>query len=84
MKDYEYDFCMLLHSKLKERIYGKIHVSVSDEDNLCIHITRHDGFDYYREFNRFSDIFFNGHTTDTIANVIMKEIKKYILSMYLK
>ena len=70
MTQYGYDFSMALYAKLKERIYGRIYVKVTDDDELYI--------------NRFSEKMLNGYTTDYATYEVIEKLKKYVMNSYFK
>ena len=84
MTQYGYDFSMALYAKLKERIYGRIYVKVTDDDELYIQITRRDGLDFEVYINRFSEKMLNGYTTDYATYEAIEKLKKYVMNSYFK
>ena len=78
MMDYEKLFSETLYTKLKEKVIAKVFVNVNVQDQLYVHITRHDGIDYELYIDNFSDKFINGWTTDYAAYEVLEDYKKYI------
>lgn len=78
MVDYEYLFSMNLHAKLKEKIVGKIFVTVKPNDTLYVKIETFEGLTYDVSVHNFSERFLNGYSTDYVAYEIVREYKKFI------
>lgn len=77
LKDYELEFCVSLHAKLKEKIKGKIYTTIRD-NVLFVEIYVND-LGYAIAFDDFWDKLNKGITTDNYANVTVQQYKKYII-----
>ena len=53
--NYKYLFSTILHSKLKEKIIGKIFTRVMYNDTLLINIMSYDNIEFVMEINNFSE-----------------------------
>ena len=82
MKDYEYLFTRTLHQKLKEKIIGKIFVTVNHDDELRVEIESFGDFTFRTKLDNFSDRILNGLTTDYVAYDIVKQYKSFIAKKY--
>lgn len=77
LKDYEYDFCLTLHAKLKERIKGKIHTTVKDD---VLHVAIYMGsLSYAIAFDDFSGKFVEGVSADNYVEIIVKKYRKFVI-----
>lgn len=84
MKDYEYLFAMNLHTRLKERIKGKVFVKVKENDNLYVKIESFGDLRYEVELLNFSERVINGLTSEYITDEIVKQYKCFVLERYFK
>lgn len=84
MKDYEYLFAMNLHTRLKERIEGKVFVKVKENDNLYVKIESFGDLRYEVELLNFSERVINGLTSEYITYEIVKQYKRFVLERYFK
>ena len=78
MADYEYLIAMNLHAKLKEKIVGKIYVTVSD-DKLYVKIDSFENLTWDLSIPNFSQIVLNGFSTERIAEDIAIKFKRYVI-----
>ena len=78
MADYEYLIAMNLHAKLKEKIVGKIYVTVSD-DKLYVRIDSFENLAWDLSIPNFSQMVLNGFSTERIAEDIATKFKKYVI-----
>jgi AAA15 family ATPase/GTPase len=78
MADYEYLIAMNLHAKLKEKIVGKIYVTVSD-DKLYVRIDSFENLTWDLSIPNFSQMVLNGFSTERIAEDIATKFKKYVI-----
>lgn len=78
MADYEYLIAMNLHAKLKEKIVGKIYVTVSD-DKLYARIDSFENLTWDLSIPNFSQMVLNGFSTERIAEDIATKFKKYVI-----
>ena len=84
MTDYGYLFTTSLHTKLKEKITGKIFVIVTkEEDALFVRIESYGDITYKYYLDNFSDRILNGLSSDYVAYEVVKDFKGFILSKYL-
>lgn len=83
MTDYGYLFATSLHTKLKEKITGKIFVRVTKEDALFVRIESYGDITYKCYLENFSDRILNGLSSDYVAYEVVKDFKDFILSKYL-
>ena len=87
MADYEYLIAMNLHAKLKEKIVGKIYVTVSD-DKLYVRIDSFENLTWDLSIPNFSQIVLNGFSTERIAEDIAikfkRKKKKKTVNKYMK
>ena len=80
LKDYEWEFCLNLHKKLKEKIKGRVHTTVKD-DTLLVTIQM-GKLEFKTEFDNFGTRISEGCTTDMIVYDVYNSYKKYILDLY--
>lgn len=78
MADYEYLIAMNLHAKLKEKIVGKIYVTVS-YDKLYVRIDSFENLTWDLSIPNFSQMVLNGFSTERIAEDIATKFKKYVI-----
>lgn len=77
LMEYELDFCVALHEKLKEKIRGKIFTTI-DNDVLRVEV-------YMRNQNwaiawgDISEKILSGLSTDVVSRVVVKQYKNYIM-----
>jgi hypothetical protein len=84
MTDYGYLFATSLHTKLKEKITGKIFViATKEEDALFVKIESYGDITYKYYLDNFSDRILNGLSSDYVAYEVVKDFKGFILSKYL-
>lgn len=85
MFDYEYLFAMtLLHAKLKEKIVGRIFVTVTQDDELYVKIESFGGLTFNWKIEDFSIRIRNGYSSDYAAYEVIQQYKRYIIKTYLK
>lgn len=82
--EYEYEFMVALHQKLKERINDGILVKVLNGDVLFIRIRHNDDLDWYMTYPNLTGRIFDGWSTDDAANDIIKEYRNEVLRRYFK
>ena len=82
MVDYEYVFATTLHQKLKEKIIGKIYVTVTIADELLVKIESFNGLTYKFIRGNFSESILHGFSTDFAVYEIVTEYKKFIMKKY--
>lgn len=82
MRDYEHLYATTLHQKLKEKIIGKIYVKITTEDVLHIDITGKGNLKFNIDFDKFSQRFMDGWSTDLAANDVVNAYKKKILETF--
>lgn len=80
LKDYEYEFCMALHKKLKEKIKGKIFTTVK-EDKLIVDITM-GKVEFQMGFDNFAQRLSEGFTTDAVVVDVTKAYKSFLNDLY--
>lgn len=80
LKDYEYEFCVALHKKLKEKVKGKIYTTVKD-DQLLVTITM-GKVEFQVGFDNFAQRVSEGYTTDAVVVDVTKAYKNYINDLY--
>lgn len=80
--DYNYIFSSKLHEQLKEKVHGGIFCKVID-DTLKVKII-HDGYEFTKYFNNFSEKISNDWTVTHAMFDVMKSYKKFINSRYFK
>ena len=78
MADYEYLIALNLHAKLKEKIVGKIYVTVCD-DKLYVRIDSFENLTWDLSIPNFSQMVLNGFSTERIAEDIATKFKKYVI-----
>lgn len=83
MLSYEWLFVQSLHAKLKERIVGKIFITVTKYDTLYIKIESFGGLTYDCSFRDFAYKIQNGYSTDYAVYEIVNDYKRFILTKYL-
>ena len=80
LKDYEYAFCTALHKKLKEKIKGKIHTTVKN-DQLLVKVTM-GKVEFQIGFDNFKRRLSEGFTTDIVMVDVIETYKTYINNLY--
>ena len=80
LKDYEWEFCVALHKKLKEKVKGKIFTTVK-EDKLLVDITM-GKVEFQMGFDNFAQRLSEGFTTDNVVVEVTKAYKAYIHNLY--
>ena len=80
LKDYEYEFCVALHKKLKEKVKGKIFTTVK-EDKLIVEITM-GKVEFQMGFDNFAQRLTEGFNTDAVVVEVTKTYKTYINNLY--
>lgn len=80
LKDYEWEFCLNLHKKMKEQVKGRVHTTVKD-DVLLVTIQM-GKVEFVSEFNDFANRVVEGLTTDMVVIDTMNGYKKYINNLY--
>ena len=80
LKDYEYEFCVALHKKLKEKVKGKIHTTVKD-DQLLVTVTM-GKVEFQVGFDNFAQRVSEGYTTDAAVVDVTKAYRTYINDLY--
>ena len=80
LKDYEWEFCLALHKKLKEKIKGKIHTTVK-EDKLIVSVTM-GKVEFQIGFDEFSQRLNHGCTTDDVVRSVVSAYRNYINELY--
>lgn len=80
MRDYEYDFVLNLHEKLKQKVNAGIHCKVI-YDRLQVSFIN-DGVKWTIEFNYFSDRIRNGWTSEYAAHECVERYKQEIMHRY--
>ena len=80
LKDYEYEFCVALHKKLKEKVKGKIFTTVK-EDKLIVEITM-GKVEFQMGFDNFAQRLSEGCSTDAVVIDVTKAYKTYINDLY--
>lgn len=80
LKDYEWEFCLALHKKLKEKIKGKIHTTVK-EDKLIVSVTM-GKVEFQMEFDNFAYKLSQGYTTDDVVRSVISAYRNYIDELY--
>lgn len=83
LRDYEYEFMMALHGKLKERINSGVLVKVMNGDVLFIRL-RDSEHDWYMTYPNLSQKIFDGWSTDEATNDIVNKYRKDVLRRYFK
>lgn len=73
----EYDFCIALHKKLKEKIKGKIFTRVFD-DKLVIRIDMDDLW-FETSYEDFARRVIFGLTTDYIVYEVLEKYRRFLL-----
>lgn len=81
MKDYEYLFVTSLHSKLKDKINGKIHVKVQ-HNKLYVEIERLGLIYSDVVVEDFSEKVLHGYTSDYAAYEIIRDFKIFIKTRF--
>ena len=77
LMEYEYDFCVALHEKLKEKIRGKI-FTIIENDILRVEV-------YIRNENwaiawgDISEKILTGLSTETVSRVVARQYRNYIV-----
>lgn len=84
MKDYEYYFATLLHTKLKEKLVGKIFVAVDRNDGLIVNINSYGDINFKTRFDNFSERLLNGWSADYVVYEFKKQFEKYLKQKYFK
>lgn len=80
LKDYELEFCLDLHKKLKERIKGKVHTTVKDD---VLIITFQMGRNEFKaEFDHLSDRLATEGVMTAIIDEVTTAYRKYIENLY--
>lgn len=83
MSDYEYQFSMALHQKLKSKIVGKIHCYVIPKlDWLVVRIDTFGDLHFETRFQNFSRKLINGFSTDCAADEVLERYKRTVLDRY--
>ena len=80
LKDYEWEFCLALHKKLKEKVKGKIFTTVK-EDKLIVEVTM-GKVEFQMGFDNFAQRLSEGYTTDLVVVDVTKAYRAYINNMY--
>lgn len=80
LKDYEWDFCINLHKKLKEQVKGKVFTTVKN-DKLLVSIQM-GKTKFKTEFDNFESRIQEGITTDLVRLDVVSEYKTYIDQLY--
>lgn len=84
MQDYEYLFSKELHSKLKEKIKGKVWVKIY-QDKLHVKITSQDEvIKYELTEDNMSTKILNGLSTQYTVYCILKDYSKCVNNKYFK
>ena len=78
MVDYEYLIAMNLHAKLKEKVVGKIYVTVRD-DKLYVRIDSFENLTWDLSIPNFSQMVLKGFSIECIADDIANKFKKYVI-----
>ena len=76
LKDYEYEFCVALHKKLKEKVKGKIFTTIND-DKLLVDITM-EKLQFHMEFDNFTQRLSEGFSTDAVVVDVIKAYREYL------
>lgn len=80
LKDYEWEFCLALHKKLKEKVKGKIFTTVK-EDKLIVEITM-GKVEFQMGFDNFAYKLSQGYTTDDVVLDVTKDYKSFLNDLY--
>ena len=80
LKDYEWEFCLALHKKMKEKVKGKIFTTVK-EDKLLVEITM-GKVEFQMGSDNFAQRLSEGFTTDTVVVDVTKAYRSYINNLY--
>lgn len=80
LKDYEWEFCLALHKKIKEKVKGKIFTTVK-EDKLLVEVTM-GKVEFKMGFDNFAHRLSEGCTTDDVVVDVVKAYKTYINDLY--
>ena len=78
--DYEWDFLMILHARLKEIIVGKVYTDIED-DQLYVEFTYEQQVWHYR-LDDFGSRFYNGLTVEHVVNEVTRLYRRFILRKY--
>lgn len=85
MKEYEYDFCMSLHSKIRSRIKPNVYIIVDDNNRLVITIyDKMYGITYDWILSDFSEKFSDGLLSDDIADKVIMAYRSWMLAKFFK
>lgn len=84
MDSYRYIFSTVLHSKLKEKIIGKIFTRITNDDTLFISIINCDDNEFVMEFNNISEKILHGWSTDYAVYEVVNKYQKYITNRVMK
>lgn len=80
LKDYEWEFCLALHKKLKEKVKGKIFTTVK-EDKLIVDVTM-GKVQFQMGFDNFAYKLSQGYTTDDVVLDFTQAYRSYIKHLY--
>lgn len=80
LKDYEWEFCLSLHKKLKEKVKGKVYTTVK-EDILIVEVTM-GKVKFEIGFENFSNRVNEGCTIDSIAMDAVQAYRNYLDDLY--
>ena len=81
MPDYGYVFAINLQRNLKNRIKGKIYVTVLNEDVLMVKV-ENDGVDIRVYIEDFADRIQHGWSSDYAVYEVLREYRKAIMDKY--
>ena len=80
LKDYEWEFCLALHKKLKEKVKGKIFTTVK-EDKLIVEVTM-GKVEFQMGFDKFAYKISEGYTTDDVVLDVTKAYRSFLNDLY--
>lgn len=82
--EYEYEFMVALHNKLKARTDDGILLKVLNDDVLFIRIRHNDEPDWYMTYANFAQRIFDGWSAEEATNDIIKRYRSEVLKRYFK
>lgn len=83
MRDYEKMFADKLQQTLKDKIYGKVFVSIKN-DQIYVHIKCWSDIDYECYIDDFANKFVNGLNSEYVCYEILQAYRKHINKKYFK
>lgn len=83
MKDYEKMFSEKLQQALKDRVHGKVFVSIKN-DGIYVHIKCWNDIDYEVYMPGFAERFVNGLNSEYVCYEVLKHYRAFVNRKYFK